>query len=265
MAGLPRGEDRRHLARILGAAGRDERADALVAWAGALEVSGRIAEAVRAVELALELRPDQPAYALHAARMARKADDPARARRFYDLVVELDDGDGRLARLASVGRALVSRDPEPELQMALRGARLAGDPETAAVAQEARAQLRRERGDFDGAVRDYLVAAARYQDPLDSARVGHELADLLTSAGDPTAARLVLMQVERYAPRPQALWAQARLLDLSRALGDAVGARRWADAPTPPLVALTHSRARPGGSSRERRLSRWMRRLSAWD
>lgn len=265
VARLPEGPERRQLLRILGCRSDAATADALVIWCGQLESAGRITEATEALDVALACTPDDPTLILHAARVARKADDRARARLLYDLVAELDHGDGRLSRLASVGRALVSERPERGLGRALRGARLADDHEAAAVALEARAAIRRAKEDVGGAVRDYLLAAARYGDPLDVGRIGHELADLLTSVGDIMAARHVLMVTERRARPRQALWARARLLVIARALGDEVGMRRWADAPTPPLTSLTPSglAAKRPEESRKEALARWIRRIES--
>lgn len=264
VARLPSDGERRQLRRILEHV-RDPRgcSEALVLWAARLESAGRISEGVRAMDVALSLSPDDPSVVLHAARLARKADDRSRARRLYDRVAELDVGDGRLGRLAGVGRALVSQEPESALTRALRLARIAGDAEAAAVAQEARAGIRREKGDASGAIRDYVVAAARYEDPLDIGRIGHEVADLLVAAGDLPAARLVLLETAHRARPRQSLWARSRLLVLSRALGDQVGMRRWADVPTPPFTSLLPRRAGPVDADESRRatLIRWIRRI----
>lgn len=265
VAQLPAGAERHQLTRVLECHGVAEVVEALVIWCGQLEAAGRIGEAAEALDVALAYGPDDPTLILHAARVARKEDDRARARVLYDLVAELDDGDGRLSRLASVGRALVSEAPERELGRALRRARLADDHEAAAVALDARAAARRRKGDVGGAVRDYLVAAARYADPLDIGRIGHELADLLTSDGDIMAARHVLVETARRARTRQALWARSRLLVMSRALGDEVGMRRWADTPTPPLTSLSPSGRGAKGrvDSREGTVARWIRRVGS--
>ena len=258
--------DRRPLQRLLDAAPEtDGLVDALIVWAGHLEGAGRIHEAVRAMDLVLSLAPENPSAVLHAARLARKADDRLRARRLYDRVASLDTGDGRLGRLARVGRALVSDHPEEALTASLRLARQAGDAEATAVAQEARAGIRRERGDVVGAVRDYLISAVRYQDPLDVGRIGHEMADLLLAAGELSAARVVLLETLGRAERRQALWARSRLLVLSRALGDELGARRWADAPTPPFTSLMPRTSAPAGdpAGRARSVGRWIQRVAA--
>lgn len=266
VARLPSDGERRQLRRVLeNAPDPCGCSEALVVWAAQLESAGRISEGVRAMDVALCLSPDDPSLVLHAARLARKADDRARARRLYDRVAELDAGDGRLGRLAVVGRALVSQEPEPALTRALRLARGAGDAEATAVAQEARAGIRRERGDVGGALRDYVLAAARYEDPLDIGRIGHEVADLLVSVGDLPAARLVLLETAHRARPRQSLWARSRLLVLSRALGDQVGMRRWADVPTPPFASLLPRRAGTveGAASRRGALVRWIRRIAA--
>ena len=256
--------DRRHLERVLDASvDADGLVDALLVLAGHLEGAGRIHEAVRVMDMVLPLVPNDPSAVLHAARLARKADDSIRARGLYDRVARLDTGDGRLGRLARVGRALVSDRPEAELTASLRMARRAGDAEATAVAQEARAGVRRERGDLAGAVRDYLISAIRYEDPLDLGRIGHETADLLIAAGKLEAARLVLLETLRRAERRQALWARSRLLVLSRTLGDELGARRWADAPTPPFTSLMPRAASvPGDEPGRETIARWIRRVA---
>lgn len=265
---LPRGPERRHLAHLLrtGLASDpdpDERTGAMVAWAGHLESRGHLEWADEVYARAQRERPGDPELVLHRARVARKDGRDAAAGALYDQVVELDDGSGRLARMALVGHALLAPDPGPALGRAMRRCLDAGDREAAAAAQEARARVRRAAGDVDGALRDFAGAALRFGEPADLGRVGHEVADLLVAASDPTAARLVLLEVERRGHPRQAAQAAARLLTLSRALGDQLGLRRWADAATPELVSLTPRRRGPRPPSRTPRVGRALARLAA--
>lgn len=265
---LPDGSERRLLLRILdthlvhgGPPG--DRACALLGWAGHLEMHGRLTEAATALEIATGQCPDDAGLALHAARIARKAGDQDRARDLYARVRELDDGRGHLGRMASVGCALVARDPVRELGRAIRRAVIAGDSEAAAVAQEARARLRRRNGDVDGAVRDFVVSGARFDDPVDIGRVGHALADLFTAAGDLPAARRALLETERRGHPEQVRRARGRLFSIARESGDDLGIRRWGEAGPPPLVSIAPRTPRPSGPSRGDRLARGIDRALA--
>jgi len=262
--GVRDGTGRRLLSRILDShlqpgAGPDARACALLGWAGHLESRGRLTEAARVLELATERRPNDPGLALHAARVARKSGNRAGARALYDRVRDLDDGGGDLERMAAVGSALLAADPVRELGRAIRRAVRAGDGEAAAVAQEARARARRRGGDADGAVRDFLVAGARFEDAADVGRIGHALADLFTSTGDLAAARRALLETERRGHPEQAQRARARLFTIARTRGDELGLRRWAEAGPPPLVSLMCGvGGRTDAESREDRLPRFI-------
>jgi len=263
---LPSGPERRHLHRVLRDvdAGREpsDRLPALVAWAGHLESRGLLDWASEVLRRARRLRPRDPALVIHEARVARKAGDVERARACYDRVAELDDGSGCLARMAEVGYALLVEDSGEALGRAMRRMVRAGDPEAAAVAQEARARLRRSQGEVEGALRDYAGAAVRYGDPVDVGRIGHEAADLLNAVGDPLAARRVLLATERLAHPAQAARARSRLLTLSRALDDQLGIRRWAEASPPALVSLVPRKPAEPGRSHEARVDRLIRRIA---
>lgn len=265
---LPDGPDRRHLGRVLrgmdGDADATDRVGSLVTWAGHLESRGLFDWAAEVLERAREIRHDDPELLLHCARIARKAGDRARARACYDRVSELDGGSGHLARLAAVGHALLADDSGRALSRAIRLGVRADDHEAAAVAQEARARLRAERGDRKGAVRDFACAAVRYADPVDAGRIGHDVADLLSAAGDVLGARRVLLAVERAGHPDQVSRARGRLLSISRVLGDQVGLRRWADATAPSLVSLVpRRRSGSGAASMSPTLDRLLRRLSS--
>lgn len=255
------------LRRVLGAVAEgdvdgDERVGALLQWAGFLESRGRLDEAADILELARGESPDDAGLTLHAARLARKSGRSGDARSLYRRVQALDGETGSLGAMARVGEALLAPDPRRALGRALREAVRSGDREAAAVAQEERFRARRAAGDLRGALRDGLVAAARYRDPVDRGRVGHELADLLLGAGDLLGARRILIEVEARAHPDQAAWARSRLRDLSRRLGDEIGRRRWKDAPLPALISLTPApRSRPNAVPRVSRLGRWLARL----
>ncbi len=242
------------------------RLDAVLRWACHLEADGRLVESAQIYETASAMVPGDPVLILHAARLARKCGDGGRAEVLYRRVAELARSDGRLARLAAVGRALMSPDGERRLGRILRAGLRAADQESAAVAQEARGTLRRRAGDRAGAVRDYLIAALRYANPTDMGRLGHELADLFVSERDFDAARRILLETESRGNESQATWARGRLRQLAVAMGDEVGGRRWADAPTPCLTTLmppARSRAVADGSflAWSERLERSLQRL----
>ena len=263
---LPDGAERRHLGRLLALThdGCDpcDRTEALLAWAGHLESRGLLEWADSVLEQARQLSPKDPVLFLHAARLARKQGRIARARRCYDRVAELDDGSGSLSRMAIVGYALLVNDKGRALGRVMRAMLRVGDPEAAAVAQEARAALRRARGDVDGALRDYGAAAARFEDPIDRGRIGHEVADLLSERGDPLAARRVLIATERISHPVQVERARSRLLAIARAVDDQIGIRRWSDAPSSTLVSLVTRTTMEPGSGRAGRVEGMIRRYS---
>lgn len=187
------------------------------------------------------------------------------ANRLYQEVRRLAGDDAHLGRMAGVGEALLTAEPVPALGRALRTAVRAGDVEAAAVAQEERAHARRTSGDRGGALRDYLVASARYQDPVDRARVLHAAADLLTAAGDLLGAREVLLLAVDEGRPEQRVHARSRLHALSRALGDELGRRRWIGQKGTPLVSLMAARPCEASRSRSAMVGRWRRRLRSTD
>jgi len=214
-------------------------AKALVAYACELERTRRLAEADAAVALALALDGAGSATALHAARLARKLGHRERALALYCAARDLDGGSGPIARLAAVGEAVVSDDAVRALGRAIRRALAAGDQEAAAVGLEERAAARRLAGDRGGAARDLLLAAARFADPVDRARVAHELAGVTLAAGDADAAREALQLALACGEAPQQDHARTRLHTLSRDVGEQVGMRRWRSFKRPPLVSMS--------------------------
>jgi tetratricopeptide (TPR) repeat protein len=263
---------RRHLLKVLrtctdpGQDG-DARTGCLLEWAGYHEGRCRFDEAAAILDRAVEERPTEMEPILGRARVARKGGDVERARSLYRRVRELAEGDEVLGELAAVGEAMVAADPEAALTRALGRLRSLPVPEATAVAHEARAQVRRREGRIGPALRDYLAAAVRFTDPMDRGRLGQEMADVLIGAGDPLAAREVLLQTLEYAHPRQLAGVQTRLRVLARSMGDDVGVRRWADAPKPEFVTLGLSRRQaPGGApapTRVGRMSRWLDRLGA--
>ncbi len=264
---LPEGPERRHLGHVLRAAltldaDVDHRTLALVAWAGHLESRGLLDWAGTVYARARAFHPDDPELTLHAARVARKLGDVEAARTLYRRVERLDDPSGRLARMAGIGQALLTVEPRAALARSLRSAVRAGDAEAAAVAQEARAALRRDAGELDGALRDYLGAAVRYGHRADRGRVGHEAADMLLAARDPLAARELLLATVEVAHPAQAERARARLLGIARTVGDDLGQRRWAEGHSPSLVSLSLGPGRErAGPSRAALVRRALERL----
>lgn len=239
--------------------------DLLLEWAGFLETRGRLSAAAVVLRTGSEVRPHDSEFLLHRARVARKAGHIDEARRLYRRIQERGDGPGRLHRMARVGSALLSEDPEPALGRALRMALRDGDREAAAVALEERARLRRRRSQTAAALRDYGAALLRFPDPVDKGRVGLELADVLLARNELNAARQVLLEVERLGHPDQAVLARGRLFCVSLALGDALGLRRWRHAHAPALVGLTPA-GRSGPTKSRSRAGRWVgrfRRLSA--
>jgi hypothetical protein len=233
----------------------------LVAYAGEVERSGRLEEADAALELACEAAPRDPEAALHAGRIARKLGDAARARRRYAEVRALDAPCGRFARLASIGEALISAEPERALGRAIREAVRAGDAEAAAIGHEERAAVRRAAGDGSGAIRDLCAAMARFVDPVDRARVAHALADQAVAAGDALAAREALLLVLEQGDAVQQAHARSRLYTLSLALGDELGVRRWRDAWSSKLISLGLYRVGRSTATAAPTLARWRDRL----
>ena len=209
----------------------------------------------------MEMAGEDGELILHAARISRKAGDLDRARSLYRRVRRFEGPDTRLTLMAEVGLALLSSDSEKELGRVLRRAVYQNDPEVAGVALEERAAARRRRGDRKGALRDYAAACLRYEDPADRGRVIHAAADVLVAAGDPLAARQVLLEIEELGVAGQWSRARSRLREISRALGDELGIRRWKADVHRQLVSLAPSKQ----VSRERSLlpevSRWIGRL----
>jgi tetratricopeptide (TPR) repeat protein len=260
---LPKGAERALLRRILKAALADRGivAGLLSDLAAGLDESRRLEEAGAVIELAAALAPDRADIALRAGRIARLQGDADSALALYRRASELDGAGGSVARLAAVGEAAITADPERALAMAVREAVVAGDQEAAAVGLEERARVRRARGYRTGAVRDLLMAGVRYADPVDRARTAHQLADLFVAANDPLAAREALLFALRSGDSTQREHAQARLHAVSRDIGDQVGMRRWRSFRRPALVSLS---ARPNavtGKSAAAGLARWRARL----
>lgn len=263
--GLPGGAERTVLLRVLLRAEEGEPparlADALVGYACELEKTRRLPEADAALSLARTLAPEDAEVAMHAGRIARKLGARERALELYRAARDLDGAEGVIARLASIGEAVVSADPEAGLGRAVRRALRSGDAEAAGVGLEERARLRRAAGELRGAARDLCGAAVRFADPVDRARVAHELADVAVASGDPLAAREALLVALAWGDAPQREHAQARLHTLARDLGDQVGARRWRSAKRPPLTSLSLYRAKPAADSAAPRLARWREAL----
>ncbi|CAN5789116.1 hypothetical protein BH23GEM3_BH23GEM3_20550 [soil metagenome] len=257
---LPRGAERSILRRLLLMA--EEGAECslallLVDYAYELETTRRLPEADAALALARSVAADNAEIALHAGRVARKLRDHNRALELYVCARELDAAGGTISRLAAICEAVVSPDPERALARAIRGAVCAGDAEAAAVGLEERARVRRSGGKRREAARDLCMAALRFQDPVDRARVAHELADVAVGTGDTLAAREALLLAVSCGDAPQRDHAQSRLHTLSRDLGDEVGMRRWRSFKRPMLVSLSLSRTTAAPSSAALILARW--------
>lgn len=269
VSGLEKGPERAVLRRILlllDGAGEVEAArlaGPLVGYACELERTRRLPEADAALSLARSAAPGDAETALHAARVARKLGDRERALELYAAVRGLDGADGSMARLAAVGEAVVSDDAERGLTRVVRAALRAGDAEAAAVGLEERARTRRAAGDRRGAARDLCLAAVRFGDGVDRARVAHELADVAVASGDPLAAREALLAALEWGDAPQKEHARARLHTHARDLGDQVGARRWRSARPPSLTSMSLYRPRPVDRSGAPRLARWREALGA--
>ncbi|HEU0052372.1 MAG TPA: hypothetical protein VFQ39_04310, partial [Longimicrobium sp.] len=263
---LEKSAEKSILLRVLAVLGDAGLADArlakpLVGYACELERTRRLPEADAAVSLALVVEGGNAATALHAARLARKLGERERALALYCAARDLDHGSGPIARLAEVGEAVVSADAERGLSRAVRRALRAGDAEAAAVGLEERAAVRRAAGDRKGAVRDLCLAALRYTDPVDRARVSHELAGATLAMGDAEAAREALLAALSWGDAPQKDHARVRLHTLSRDVGDQVGMRRWRSFTRPSLVSLSAYRPAPAATSIAPRLNRWREAL----
>ena len=267
VAGLEKGQERAILRRLLVLLeGEDEvRAEQLaaplVSYACELERTRRLPEADAALALARSAAPGDAETALHAGRVARRLGDRARALELYGTARDMDGGNGSIARLAAIGEAVVSEYPERALSRVVRAALAAGDAEAAGVGLEERARVRRAAGDRRGAARDLCLAGMRFTDPVDRARVAHDLADVAVVAGDPLAAREALLVALEWGDAPQKEHARARLHTLARDLGDQVGARRWRSSRPPSLTSLSLYRAKPVARTAAPRLSLWREAL----
>jgi tetratricopeptide (TPR) repeat protein len=228
-----------------------------VQYAGELEGGRRLPEADAVLGLARGLEPESAEIALHAGRIARKQGDRERALELYRAARDLDAAGGGIARLAAIGEAVVSARPERALSGALRAALRAGDREAAAVALEERARLRRGRGARRAAARDLCVAAVRFADPVDRARVAHQLADLCVAGDDPLAAREALLLALALGDATQKDHARGRLHTVSRDLGDQVGTRRWRSSRPPALTSLSARPGAPLAASAAPLIGRW--------
>jgi tetratricopeptide (TPR) repeat protein len=266
VAALPRSAERSILARVLRVTGEEpdgaRLAPPLVSYACELERTRRLPEANAAISVALEHDPGSGATALHAARLARRLGERERALALYCAARELDGGSGSIARLAAVGEAVVSPEPERCLGGAIRRALGGGDAEAAAVGLEERAVVRRAAGDLPGAARDLWGAAARFRDPVDRARAAHALAGALLALRDADGAREALLVALAWGDEPQREHARARLHTLSRDLGDRVGMRRWRSSRRPALVSLAaYGAGAPPRRSCAGRLRAWREAL----
>ncbi len=263
VAGLPDGQERRLLTRLLGAGANDARVgDWLNGYAAALEETRRLDEAWAVIGLAAALAPGRAGIALRAGRIARLRGDTEEALKLYRLASDLDGGCGTLALLASVGEATVDANPERALSVAVRRSVLAGDAEAAAVGLEERARVRRAAGDRQGAARDLAIAAARYPDAVDRARAAHQLADLFVAANDPAAAREALLFALEIGDNTQRDHARGRLHTVARDMGDQLGMRRWRSFKPAALVSLSTRSGASAARSSVAGVARWRRRLS---
>ena len=236
-------------------------ADTLLLLAGAAEKNGRLDTAATALRDARGLVDGRPELALHEARIARKNGDRERALTLYRSLRTRPDAPAPLARMAEVGEAMLADDPRRALGRVVRDAVRAGEAEAAAVGLEERARIRRRSGDRAGALRDYLVACARFDEPVDRARLLHEAADMLSLAGDALAARELLLVAARTGRPEQRRHAASRLYALARSLGDDLGRRRWRAAGSGTLVSLAPGRAPVADAGAAARTRRALRRL----
>jgi hypothetical protein len=260
---LSDGAERAILERLLrsGGCGGEVVSELLRDYGAGLEEARRLPEAEAVIGLARELAPERADLALMAGRLARLQGNVETALSLYRTASELDGNSGTIARLAAVGEAAISDAPEGVLGLAIRGSIRTGDQEAAAVGLEERARVRRAAGDRGGAARDLSFAAARYADPVDRARVAHELADLFVACGDTHAAREVLFFALEFGDRTQRDHARSRLHTVSRELGDQVGMRRWRSFKPPALVSLSSNRTIPVERSAAPAIARWRERM----
>jgi tetratricopeptide (TPR) repeat protein len=209
-----------------GEAPGDATASLLVRAGAALERAGNHAGARSIFELAAELRPSCATTRLHAGRAARQSGAREVALAHYTRAQSLD-ADGRVARLARIGEAMLSQSAERKLSVEIRRAVRDGDPEAAGVGLEARATLRCETERCRDAIRDLCVCALRYPDREDRSRAAERVAELLVREREPHAAREALLLVHEIGTAAQRASASAQLYRLSLELGDTLGARRW--------------------------------------
>jgi hypothetical protein len=221
-----------HVLRRAGSTRDDERtwsealAGTLVRAGGALEVVGEHASARALFELATELRPTCATTRLHAGRAARQAGQADAALAHYTRAQSLDV-EGRIARLARIGEAMLSGSGERRLSQEIRSAVRAGDYEAAGVGLEARAILRCQAARCREAIRDLCACALRYPDPEHRSRAAERVAALLTQDNDLEGAREALLLVHEIGSPAQRKAARTKLYRLSLELGDALGAKRW--------------------------------------
>ncbi len=255
--------ERSYLRRILGRHLENAAAEVgplLMDYAAELEEARRLPEAEAVLALARSLEPGRADVALRAGRVARLQGDHDRALALYAVARTLDGGDGPIARLSAIGEA-VAGNSEVALSRGIRAAVLAGDHEAAGVGLEERGRLRRSRGNRRGAARDFAIAAGRYSDNVDRARVAHFLADLYIAGADPLAAREALLLALTTGDRSQRDHARARLHTLSRDLDDQVGMRRWRSFERPSLVSLSGRKTALVARSSAATVARWRERL----
>lgn len=260
---VPSAGERAMLWRLVLAAearGVEALSDQLVTYACELERMRRLPEADAVMTLALATSPDRAEVALHAGRVARMQGDADRALELYRRARRLDER-GSIGRLAAVGEAVVSTNAERALSVVIREAVRAGDHETAAVALEERARVRRSRNRRRAAARDLCTAAARFPDAVDRARVAHELADLCIAINDGIGAREALLVALEAGDPSQREHATSRLHTVSRDLGDQLGQRRWRSMRRPALVSLSARRDAPASAALGPDLARWRARV----
>lgn len=265
LEGLPRGSERGLLLRLVSTAdiGPDMIAELLGDYAAGLEDARRLDEAAAVMGLACALAPERADLALLAGRIARLRGDREKALELYRAASELDGGSGSVARLAAIGEAVVAVDSERALSRAIRAAIRAGDPEAAAVGLEERARMRRAAGRRTAAARDFGLAAVRFEDAVDRARVAHQLADLFIAGDDPRAAREALLFALGSGDATQRDHARARLHTVSRDLGDQVGMRRWRSFKPQSLVSLSSRPRVPAAHTAAPRVARWLEHFGA--
>lgn len=269
LSALPSGAERSLLRRLLALAGAPAEegrtakvCEALVRYGCELEAGRRLEEASAVLELALSLEPWSAETALHCARVARLRGDREGALALYRSARALD-GEGSIARFADIGEAVVSARGEQMLSSVIRAAIVRGEGEIAGVALEERALLRRARGARELAARDLCLAAWRFTDAVDRARVAHRLADLFIAADDPRAAREALLLVLSVGDETQQEHARARLHTVCRDLGDQVGQRRWRSFKRPPLVSLSARPRTAVAESAAPRVAEWRESIEA--